>query len=102
MTLSRRSNGAARHQNAGRVGFVDHEDRVLAAGHGQQVGEVGAVAVHAVEALDRDPGPSVAARVAPLTEPRVECIGVLVRHALALSKRWARQLAIRPNDLSSI
>ena len=53
-------------EHAGRVRLVDDQHAVVAVGDGDEIGERRAVAVHAVEAFDRDPRRARAARRAPV------------------------------------
>jgi len=62
-------------------GFIDHHDGIVTFGHRHQIGEIRAVAVHAVDALDREPGPPASPGAAPLPQPRIEGLRVVVRNA---------------------
>src|SRR5207244_9758847 len=55
---------------------------VMTVGHCDELGEIRAVAIHAVDTLDRDPRPPSLAGLAPLREPGVESVGIVMRHAL--------------------
>jgi len=69
-----------RTEHAGRMRLVDHHHGLVAIGDREQFGEVRAVAIHAVEAFDRQPGPPGASGGAPADDRRVERIDIVVRH----------------------
>src|SRR3546814_8726976 len=72
-----REAGAAGAEHAGGVRLIDHEDCVVTIGDRGEIGERGAVAVHAVKAFDRDPRRSGAAAGAPARDDVVERLRVI-------------------------
>ena len=62
----------ARPEDAGRMRLVDDQHRVVPLGHRHQVGQGRGVAVHRIEAFDRDPRGALAALLTPSPDRRLE------------------------------
>ena len=75
---------AAVAEHAGRVRLVDQQERVVAIRQRGEIGERRAVAVHPVQALDRDPDAAGAASRAPPEDRVVGRADVVVREAPGL------------------
>ena len=56
-------------------------------------GEIGAVAIHAVEALDRNPRPAFSATRAPANDRGLEGVDIVVAHAGSFGAATLRRFA---------
>lgn len=65
--------------DAGAVRLVHHQERVVPLGDGDEILERRDIAIHAVDALDHDPDPSVAALGAPAANGVFDRLGIIVR-----------------------
>lgn len=68
-----------RPKHARRVRFIDHQHGLVAIRNCHEIGKVRAVAIHAVQAFDRKPGPTLAAARAPTADRCVEGVGIIMR-----------------------